>query len=86
MPPPDTSKKFVEKFRSIITSTSAIVIAGNERMIRKDVTSVIQVNTGTRIIVIPGARMLMIVTMKFKEPAIDDTPRSCKPITQKSTE
>jgi hypothetical protein len=82
MPPPDTSKKFVPNCRSIISSTSAIVMAGKERMIRKEVTSVIHVNTGSRIIVMPGARMLMIVTMKFSEAAIDATPRSCSPITQ----
>ena len=54
MPPPETSKKLVPKLRSIITSTSAIVMAGKERTIRNDVTSVIQVNTGRRIIVMPG--------------------------------
>ena len=68
----DTSKKFVPKRRSIIISTSAIVIAGKARMMRKDVTSVIQVKTGRRIIVMPGARRLMIVTMKLSEAAMDD--------------
>ena len=39
-------------------------------MMRKDVTSVIQVKTGRRIIVIPGARRLMIVTMKLSAAAM----------------
>ena len=65
MPPLDTSKKLVPKSRSIMSSTSAIVIAGKARTIRNEVKSVIQVKTGRRIIVMPGARMLMIVTMKL---------------------
>ena len=46
---------------------------------RNDVTSDIQMNTGIRMKVMPGARMLMIVTMKLTAPASDATPRICKP-------
>ena len=84
MPPFETSKKFVPNWRSIMTSTSAIVIAGKERMIRKEVISVIQVKTGSRIMVMPGARRLMIVTMKFSAAAIEATPSIWSPSTQKS--
>ena len=84
MPPLDTSKKFVPNWRSNITSTSAMVIAGKERMMRKDVISVIHVNTGRRIIVMPGARRLMMVTMKFSAAAMEATPSSCRPRIQKS--
>lgn len=86
MPPLDASKKFVPNKRSIISSTSAMVMAGKARTIRKEVMSVIQTNTGSRIIVSPGARILMIVTMKFKEPAMEEMPRICRPITHMSIE
>jgi hypothetical protein len=85
-PPPDTSKKLVPKLRSNITSTSAMAMAGRARMSRKLVTSVIQVNTGRRIIVRPGARMLMIVTMKFSEATMEERPRICRPSTQRSVD
>ena len=82
MPPPETSKKKVPNWRSIMTSTSAMVMKGKDRTMRKEVTSVIQTNTGSRIMVIPGARMLMIVTMKFSEAAMDATPSNWRPMTQ----
>ena len=59
-------------------------MAGSARMRRKLVTSAIQQNTGRRIIVRPGARMLMIVTMKFSEATIEERPRTCRPIAQRS--
>ena len=59
-----------------------MVMKGKESTMRKDVMSVIHTKTGNRIIVMPGARMLMIVTMKFSEAAIDATPRSCRPMIQ----
>ena len=37
------------------------------------------------IMVIPGARRLMIVTMKFRAAAMEATPSSCRPITHMST-
>ena len=65
-------------------STSAIVIAGKERMMRNDVKSVIHVKTGRRIIVMPGARRLMMVTMKLSAAAMEATPSSCRPMTHMS--
>ena len=65
-----------------MSMTSAMVIAGNERISRNAVNSVIHVKTGSRIIVIPGARILMIVTIKLSEAAMEATPRSCRPMTQ----
>ena len=44
----------------------------------------IQVNIGIRISDMPGARKLMIVVRKLNAAANDDTPRICRPITQKS--
>jgi hypothetical protein len=53
---------------------------------RKAVIKVIQVKTGRRIIVMPGARRLMIVTMKFSEPTTDETPSTCRPRTHRSVD
>ena len=57
---------------------------GIAKMIRNEVTSVIHTKTGMRKSVIPGARMLIIVTMKLKPPAIDATPKIRSPKAQKS--
>ena len=67
-----------------MSSISAMVMAGKARTMRNDVTSVIQVKTGRRIIVMPGARRLMMVTMKLSAAAIEATPRSCRPMTHMS--
>src|SRR4029077_1518717 len=83
-PEPGT-KKFVPVKRSNISSTSATVITGNARMIRNDVTSVIHVNGGMRMSFMPGARRLMIVTMKLNAAASEAMPRIWSPIAQKST-
>ncbi len=59
-------------------------MTGNAVMIRNWVTSVIQVNTGSRIIFIPGARRFRMVTMKLNPAASDEMPRICRPSIQKS--
>ncbi len=59
-------------------------MTGNAVMMRNDVTRVIQLNTGRRIIFIPGARRFRIVTMKLKPAASEATPRICSPSSQKS--
>ena len=61
-----------------------IVIAGNENRIKTEVTSVAQQKSGMRLNVMPGARMLRIVTMKFSPPAIEAIPRIERPRIQKS--
>ena len=60
-------------------------MAGKAMMISTEVIRVAQVKIGMRIIDMPGARRLMMVTMKLKAPAIEATPRICRPSTQKST-
>ena len=45
----------------------------------------IQTNIGIRIIVMPGARRLTIVTKKLTAAASDATPRIWRPMFQKST-
>ena len=83
-PPADGLKKFAPKERSNMSSMSATVIAGNARMISTAVTRVIQVKTGRRIMVMPLARMLMMVQMKLKEAASEAMPRIWMPMIQKS--
>ena len=51
---------------------------------RKLTISVIQVKTGNLIIVMPGARMLMMVVMKLKEASSDATPSNWREKIQKS--
>ena len=43
------------------------------------VTRLIQVNTGMRISVMPGARMLRMVTMKLTPPTSEAMPVICRP-------
>ena len=61
-----------------------MVIAGKANTIRRDTTSVIQVNTGIRIIFMPGARIFTIVTTKFMAAESEAIPNICKPMIQKS--
>jgi hypothetical protein len=51
---------------------------------RIEVTNVFQVKIGIRNIVIPGARMVMIVVMKFTPPMIVPKPLRARPKTQRS--
>ena len=72
------------KARSNINSMRATVITGNASTSRNEVTKVIQTNKGIRISVMPGARMLMMVTKKLKAAAREEIPSSSSPTTQKS--
>ena len=55
---------------------------GSASTISTDVIKVIHVNTGNLNMVMPGARRLIIVTMKLSPAAIDATPRTPRLITQ----
>ncbi len=68
--------------RSKITWKSPMVIVGSEKSSRKEITRVIHTNTGIRISVMPGARIVRMVAMKFADEAIDATPSSCSPTAQ----
>ena len=59
-------------------------MTGKASMIRNCTTKVFQVNSGMRMSVMPGARMLMIVVMKLNDAASVEMPRTCRPSTQKS--
>jgi len=78
-------KKLVPMKRSNISSTSATVITGKAKIMRKLVTSTIQTKTGMRMSDRPGARMFRMVTMKLKAAASEATPRICSESIQKST-
>ena len=54
---------------------SATAMIGTAKSSRNEVVSVIHTNIGMRMKVMPGARMLMMVTMKLMADASDDTPR-----------
>jgi hypothetical protein len=50
---------------------------GRESSNRKAVMKTAQTKSGVRLAVIPGARIFVIVTMKFIAPRIDDIPAMC---------
>ena len=60
------------------------MITGKARTTRNCTTNDIQVNIGMRMRFMPGARRLMIVVMKLNAAASEETPRICRPMTQKS--
>ena len=49
-----------------------------------DVEKFAHTSSGIRKKLIPGARMVMIVTRKFSAVAIDDAPANCTPIVKNS--
>ena len=67
-----------------INSIRPTVKTGNANTSSREIIRVIQVNTGMRIRVIPGARILRIVTMKLQAAAKDETPSTCNPHIKKS--
>jgi hypothetical protein len=52
---------------------------------KKAVTNTAQTNKGILCIVIPGARILIIVVIKFRAPKIEAAPAKCKLKIAKST-
>ena len=64
----------------MITWNSAIVRGGNAKMIMNEVISIIHVNSGIRISVMPGARMLTIVTIRFIAVTVVPIPLMNRPI------
>ena len=60
------------------------MMAGKARTTRNCTTKLIQTNSGMRMSVMPGARMLMMVTMKLKPAISEEMPSICRPSIQKS--
>ena len=65
------------KLRSVSNMVNAPASTGSASRSRKAVIKTDHGNNGIRNIVMPGARMLMIVAMKLIEPMIDDAPARC---------
>ena len=82
-PPFDATKNSVPKLRSKNTMIIAAVMIGMAKTVRNATTVIIHVNTGMRMSVIPGARMLRMVTMKLIADVVDPMPSSAMPTHQK---
>jgi hypothetical protein len=67
----------VLKLRSVNNIVIAPAKTGKESNNRKAVMYTAQTNKGVRCAVIPGARIFVIVTIKFIAPKIDETPAKC---------
>jgi hypothetical protein len=80
------SKKDVLKFLSVRSIVIAPASTGKESSNRKAVINTAHTNSGVRLAVIPGARIFVIVTIKFIAPKIDDTPAMCSEYIAQSTE
>jgi hypothetical protein len=76
----------VLKLRSVSNIVIAPANTGKDSNSKIAVTKTDQQNNGKRAIVIPRARMLIIVTIKLIAPAIDDAPAKCKLNIAKSTD
>lgn len=73
-PPPPGSKKEVLILRSVRSIVIAPARTGRLRSKRNAVRNTDQINKGRRSKVIPGARILIMVVIKFIEAKIDDAP------------
>lgn len=62
------------KLRSVNNIVIAPAKTGNDNNNKKAVTSTDHTNSGILCIVIPGARILKMVVMKFIEPKIEEIP------------
>ena len=79
--PASCTKKSVPKVRSRMSSRNAMVRGGNAKMIMNEVMSIIHAKTGMRIMVMPGARMLTMVTMRLSAVAVVPIPLMKRPNT-----
>ena len=74
----------MSKFRSKKTMIIAAVMIGMANTVRNATTSIIHVNTGIRMSVMPGARRLRMVTMKLIAEVVEPMPSITRPTVQKS--
>jgi|TARA_B110000444_G_scaffold260226_1_gene306428 hypothetical protein len=68
----------VLKLRSVNNIVIAPANTGKESNKRNAVINTAQTNKGVLFAVIPGARILVIVTIKLIAPKIDEIPAKCK--------
>lgn len=74
------------KFRSVNNIVIAPAKTGRDNKSNKAVITTDQTNNGIRSNVIPVARILITVVIKFTAPRIDEIPAKCKEKIAKSTE
>jgi hypothetical protein len=79
-------KKLVLKLRSVNNIVIAPAKTGKDNNNKIAVTNTAQQNKGKRLMVIPRARMLTMVTIKLIAPAIEEAPAKCKLKIAKSTD
>ena len=82
-PPLAGSKMWAPKRRSAPAANSAAASSGKAISTRIDVTSVFQVKIGMRNMVMPGARMVMIVVMKLTRTEDGAEAGEARPKTQR---
>ena len=73
-PPMPFVKKCMPSVRSSASIAQATVRAGNAKIIKTEVMNTVQVRSGMRNIVMPGARHLMIVTRKLMPVMVEPKP------------
>ena len=74
-PPPDGSKKDVERFRSVRSMVIAPAKTGSDTMRRKAVIPTAQMKRGSfEVVIAVVGRPWMIVVMKLIDPRIDEAP------------
>src|SRR3954470_23764618 len=79
-PPCEGSKKCVPSARSKSTRNCEPAMNGVAITTSSEVVKFAHTSSGMRQKVIPGARMVMIVTRKFSAVMIDEVPANCTPI------
>ena len=83
-PPVAGSKMCAPNIRSAASPKKAAASTGNAISTRIDVMRMFQVKIGIRNIVMPGARIVMIVVMKLTAPKMVPKPVIARPTTQRS--
>ena len=79
-PPLAGSKKLKPSARSNRTMNCETAMNGVAMTTSSDVEKFAHTSSGIRKKLIPGARIVMIVTRKFSAVAIEDAPANCTPI------
>ena len=79
-PPLATSKNLVWRTRSNMTMNCEAAMNGVPSTTSADVVRLAQTSSGMRESVMPGARIVRIVTMKLTAVRIDDVPANCTPM------
>src|SRR2546423_15288292 len=82
-PPCEGSKKCVPRARSNSTKNCDPAMNGGAITTSREVVKFAHTSSGMRQKVMPGARMVMIVTRKFSAVAIDEAPANCTAMLKK---